>query len=664
MGKLVKLFELGKIGTMEIKNRIVLAPLGLRPLTTEPGGYPTEQFMAFYEARAKGGVGLIQLTTTILSGLYISGPFYAAGTLSILDDEHIPSAQRVVQALKTLGTKVSFSLTNHGIRISEALERRPPETHPELLPVVGPSATRHPLTGRVAQPLMKEEIHQMVEEFGQGARRGKMTGFDAIRIQGCHGYLIGQFLSKRTNKRTDEYGGSLENRCRFACDIIRRVRKEVGPDFPIIFRMNGDDYLEEGITLEEAVEQAPLFVEAGADALDISAGPRESHHWQFVTMYHPSGALVHLAAAIKRKVNVPVIAAGKIGPLLAEQILQEGSADFIHMARPLIADPDLPNKAREGSLDDIRPCIYCNQCKDRPGLIGVPGCYCAVNPAAGKEWEYALRPAERRKRVMVIGGGLAGMEAARTLAERGHDTNLYEASDRLGGQWNIISSCRADLADLTRYLAGGLEKVGGKVFLNKRVTAQMVQEAKPDAVIVAIGATPVVPDVPGVHGKNVVLAIDVLTGKANVGEEVVIIGGRLVGLDTALFLAERGKKVSVVEMRKIAWGVGSTLKLALMEKMIEHGVHLYPDSTLERVTENGVNVIWDGGDSTTRRGERYELLFLKADTVVLAVGSKSESGLAEELRGLMSGVYSIGDCVEPRDVLAAIHEGAAVGCKI
>jgi 2,4-dienoyl-CoA reductase-like NADH-dependent reductase (Old Yellow Enzyme family)/thioredoxin reductase len=661
MEQFVKLFRPGKIGKMEIKNRIVMAPLGL-PLGTDPDGYPTNDTVAFYEARARGGVGLIQITTITSPGVS-----FGHRVTNLSNDERIPSVQRLTTALKSAGTgvKLSFLIGHAGVRQSEALRRRPPETHPELDPVVSASAIPHPVNGWMPRALDEDGIFQTAREFGLAAGRGKAAGFDACQVHGGHGYLIHQFLSPRTNKRTDRYGGSVQNRCRFACDIIAQIRKEAGPDFPIIFRMNGYDFLDDGISSEEAVEQARIFAAAGVDAIDISSGPRQSIHWQFITMYQPSGPLIPYAAAIKKAVKVPVIVAGKINPVLAERALQEGSADFIHMGRPLMVDPELPNKVKEGRLEDVRPCIYCNQCTDRRKLTGDPTHYCSVNPAMGRELQIKSVPAVSPKKVMVVGGGLAGMEAARILAERGHETSLYEKSDNLGGQWNILSVHVPEVGGLVKYLARGMDRARVKVFFNQEINTRMVQDLHPDVVVVAAGASPVLPKVPGINRQNVVLATDVLTGKVDVGQEVVIIGGHLVGLGAALLLAEQGKGVSVIEMRKIGWGTGYTLRLALMEKLIKNKVRMFPDCRLESVTEHGVNILWDSSDPMIKTAaDQNEMLWLPADSVVLAVGSKSENRLAQELKGLMPEVYAIGDCVEPRDALAAIHEGSAVGRKI
>jgi NADPH-dependent 2,4-dienoyl-CoA reductase/sulfur reductase-like enzyme len=279
-----------------------------------------------------------------------------------------------------------------------------------------------------------------------------------------------------------------------------------------------------------------------------------------------------------------------------------------------------------------------------------------------RETEYLPELASKVKKVMVVGGGLAGMEAARTLAERGHKVSLYEKSDKLGGQWNILSAYRPEQLSLIKYLSLGMKKAGVKVHLNREVTSELVQVEKPDAVVTATGARPIVPDIRGINDKKVVQAHDVLSGKAKVGKEVVVVGGHLVGLDTALFLAEKGKnqRISVVEMQQMAWGASSTTKLALMENLVKWGIYLYPHCTLERVTEHGVYVVWDSGDNFDRK----EMIFLPADTVVLAVGTKCERSLAEQLSGFMTEVYNVGDSVEARDVVAAIHEGAEVGRKI
>jgi len=636
MEKLNKLFEPGMIGKLRLKNRIVLAPM---LIGYGQDFYATDEYIAFLEAVAKGGVGLIITGAARV----VREVGVLSGSLGIFDDKFIPRLREMVQTVKSYDTKIFMQVNHAGTRGSEQSA--------SFIPIA-PSAIAHPRTGVVPKKLSNEEIEHLIQAFTEAARRIKEAGFDGIEIHGAHGYLVNQFLSPRTNKRSDEYGGSLVNRARFACDIIRRIREKVGSEFPISFRICGDEYVEGGVRTNDAVKYAQLFDEAGVDVLHVSAGCGETHHRPIPNFMFESGCLEHLANNIKKVVKVPVIAVGKLGdPVIAERVLSGGEADFIALGRPLLADHELPNKAREGRLADIRPCIYCNLGCSHIKLDGKVTC--TVNPACGRGTEYQLKPAAFRKRIIVVGGGLAGMEAARTLTERGHEVFLYEKTDKLGGQWNIVSCYQPSLASLTEYLSRGLKKAGVKVILNTEVNTQFIKQIKPDAVVVATGARQIVPDIPGVGGKNVVLASDVLLGNVSVGQEVVVIGGGLVGCDTALFLAKQRKKVSVLDIVNIASNAGRTFKLALMEEFIKHGVYMYPNSQVYSITGNGVNIVYDG-----------ELLFLKADSVVIAVGSRPEDKLAKQLEGLVSEIHVIGDCAEPRNSLAAIHEGSKIGNEL
>jgi 2,4-dienoyl-CoA reductase-like NADH-dependent reductase (Old Yellow Enzyme family)/thioredoxin reductase len=661
MEKLTRLFEPGRIGKLEIKNRIISAPLGMGfNFGTKPNGFVTDKLIAYNEARAKGGVGMIQLNTSAVARPYASSLLFGPGVLGLRTAEHIPGAQKMTKAIHAHGTKISFSLGFIGAIMARMIARKPPPPeYPEFSRVITATGRRDPFTGIITHTMEIEEIEKITEAFGQAAIRGKEANFDAVWIHGGHGYLIHQFLSPRTNHRTDQYGGSRENRARFTVDLIKRVRKAVEPDFPIYIRMNGDDHLDGGITVEDAKEYAKMFVAAGVDALDISCGPFETHQWQFPNMYMPYGTLLPLAAAIKEVVSVPVIAVGRLDVFTAEIALRDGAADFAMFGRPLMADPDMPNKAMEGRFDEIRHCIFCGFCQ-AAREAGSPAS-CTVNMGMGKELEYKLEPPSRKKKVMVIGGGPAGAEAACTLAERGHEVSLYEKSDKLGGQWAILSSFLPEEGRLIKYQAHRLKKFGVKVHMNRAVTAQMVRDIKPDAVVVATGSISATLDVPGIDNRNVVQANDVLTGKVETGQKVVVVGGRGLGCDVALFLAEKGKDVSIITRSKVGRDMLHNLKQTMLEFLVKARVHMYEFTVPDSITEKGLNCWFNSGDSK----ERDDLFFfLPADTVVLAVGVSSDYALGEEITGIIPETYLIGDCSGKRTVFDAMHDGSDIGSKI
>ena len=668
MARLNRLFQPGSIGKMEVKNRIVMAGGGTGNHGLE--GEIKDHLIDYYVARAKGGAGLIITQSSI-----IMREALVPGRPSMYDDKFIPQLKKLSDAVHEHGARVAFQIVHHGKLLTQ---HRKNALNPDEIRPIAPSAIPRlrTTTGAVikadGEPVVwakdndppeeatREDIARIRDAFAEAARRIRDAGFDAVEIHGAHGYLISQFLSPLDNRRSDEYGGSTEKRARFACEVIEAIRKKVGPDFPILFRFSGSDFMEGGITTEESVRQAPLFVEAGADALHVSASQQATIHWQYPSYLFPEGVLVPQAAAIKKAVSVPVIAVGKLGnPRFAEKVLRAGKADFIALARPLMADPELPNKAREGRFDDIRYCVNCLNCFNFGPHInyilnwGIP---CTVNPAKLREREFTLEPSPLSKEVMVIGGGLAGMEAARTLAERGHSVTLYEKSTRLGGQWHIAcqqTQKREDYKKLLDYLNRGLEKTAVAIKLNTEITENLVREVKPDAVIVATGATPRRLDITGADGEHVVQAVDVILGRVSTGRRVIVVGGRHVGMEIADELADKGRQVYLVTRSSLGRGLEKNLYLGLRDRLLEKGVHIFQNAPVVEIIRGGAYIAFN-----------EDLVFLKADTVVVAAGMESENRLLQSLKGMLQEIYAIGDCVEPRDAMSAIHEGAEIGRRI
>ncbi len=662
MPELRHLFQPGSIGTMKIKNRIVMAPMVT--YSNGPEGEILDRTVHYYAERAKGGVGLIICQSSV-----IMRESRAPHRASVYDDKFIPGLKRIADALHTYDARAVFQVIHHGRLLTEY---RSMVDHPEELRPLAPSAIPRLLSvveipGSQGEPspiprnippieATKEDIKQVVHAFAEAARRIKDAGFDAVEIHGAHGYLIGQFLSPLANRRTDEYGGSPERRARFACEVIEATKERVGDDFPVLFRFSGSDFLPGGISIEESKEQAPLFIEAGADALDVSASERNSTQWLYPSFLFPQGPLVFLAAEIKKVVSVPVITVGKIiDPRFADQVVAQGKADFVALGRALLADPQWANKARGNRFEEIRSCIYCLNCYD---FISQPenrekGLWCSVNPALLREGEFPLKRARVSKNVMVVGGGPAGMEAARTLAERGHHVALFEQNGHLGGQWYIACQQpqkREDYPKLLLWLQKGLQETGVDVRLNTRVGLDIVGQEKTDAVIVATGAIPLRPNINGVDGGNVVQANEVILGKAKPGKTVTVVGGRYLGMEIADQLADDTERINLVSRRAIGRGVERNIYFALRDRLVKKGVNLYPHCPVVEIREGGLYIIFEG-----------DLLFLEAETIVLAAGFQSENMIYEGLKGHIDELYQIGDCVEPRTVMWAIREGAEIG---
>lgn len=636
------LFRPIRVGKVELKNRIVMLPMttGYNEADETVG----DCFVDYFVERAKGGVGLIIVPfAAICAGSPMQPGLY--------HDRFIPGARRLTNEVHAYGTKVAAQLiTQYHLVTNEG----PPE-------VVGPSPVLNQMMRCVPKALAVEEIHRLVEEHGKAARRAQEAGFDAVEVIVAGGYLLNRFLSPITNKRQDEYGGKLENRMRVILEIIESIRKWADRDYPITCRINVEEQMEGGHAIEDSKEVVRALEAAGVQAINVYTGWHESPV-PTVQQSIPRGAFVYLAEKVKGWVNIPVIAANRINdPVLAEKILAEEKADLIGMARALLADPELPNKVRQGRVEDIVPCIACSYCLAEVLAAyrdwGKPvSTFCTVNPRAGKEAEYVIEPAERVRRVFVVGGGPGGMEAAMTAAVKGHKVTLYERGSELGGRLLIASipPYKDEIKALMKSLIARMQKAGVEIKLNTEVGIKMVEEERPDVVILAIGATPIIPDIPGIHGANVATAEEVLTGRKEAGKEVIIIGGGMVGCETAEFLVQQGKKVTVVEMLgRIANDVVATYRPFFLSRLTKAGVRMETRAEVEEITDRGIRVSRDG-----------TVEFFGGDTVALAVGFESNKGLAEELNHKVTSLYLIGDCSEPRRIKEAIEEGFCAGMEI
>jgi 2,4-dienoyl-CoA reductase-like NADH-dependent reductase (Old Yellow Enzyme family)/thioredoxin reductase len=634
-----KLFEPISIGKLTVKNRIV--KLAAQTNTANIDGSVSEKMLYHYAEIARGGVGLLIVEGAIVDQSVVRA---TASGLVIDHDKYIPRLEELATIIKVNGARATIQIAHTG-RATQ---------FPEAGITV--AASDVPLGDRIVRPLTIDEIQHLVERFGEAALRAKKAGFDAVEIHGCHGYRIASFMSPFLNKRTDRYGGSLEKRMRFPLEVIECVRSKVGDDYPVIFRISGDEWIEGGLRLEDTKVISGRLEEAGIDAIDVSNGLGETSEYIIAPMAHPPGFAVHLAEGIKSVVRIPVIAVGRIhDPLLAESILQEGKADLIGMGRALFADPELPKKTVEGRLGDIRKCIACNECTRR--FYGNLSVRCTVNAAMGREKEFDIRSAVNVKRVLIVGGGAAGMEAVRVAALRGHKVMLYDQANELGGQIRLASvpPYRGEIKNVSEYFSNQIRKLGVKFELNKKVTLALIKEIKPDVVILATGSTPLLPEIPGINRDNVVLANDVLAGKTDVGETVVVAGGGMVGSEVAEFLAEKGKKVTIVEMlNEIASDMEVRTRKLLMSRLAKHGVKMFTGVKIDEVTEEGMSVI-------NKKRERH---VIKADTILMALGAKANNKLAEELKDRSWEFYCIGDCVEPRRIIDAIYEGSYVARQI
>ena len=646
-----KIFEPTNIGNMQLKNRIVMPPMGTN--YAEAGGAVSQRMIDYYEARARGGVGLI-IVEGSAPGLQCNISFQGSPShqASLGDDKFVPGWKKLTDAAHKYNARIAIQIM-HGTL--ENWNGKAVQVSPS--PLIVPARFMG-ILGGPPHELTVEEIAERVEWFASAARRAKEAGFDGVEVHGAHQYIVAAFLSSATNQRKDKYGGSVENKARFLVEIIQAIRQEVGPDFPVWVRFNAQEWgVENGITIEETKQMVPLAVDAGAQALHVSAYGAGSY---ITTAPIPDtpGFLVPLAEEVKKLTNVPVIAVGRLDLELGEKILEEGKADLIAIGRRLLADPDLPNKVAEGRLDEVNPCIGCMECIERLAFDERgEGVTCVVNPTLGRERAYQIKPVGRAKKVTVVGGGPAGMQAAVVAAQRGHKVTLFEKDARLGGQLNIaaLPPFKGDIFPWIKYLVNQVEKAGVAVKLNTDATAEIVTKRNPDAVVIATGSTPTMPDTPGIDKSNVITVQDVLSGKAKAGQNVVIIGGGMVGCETGHYLAEQGKTVTIIEiLKRMASDMLFMTRRRLMDGLRSKKVTLLTSATCEEIKEDSVQV-------TTAEGKKETI---PADTVIIAVGYKANDRLYKALEGKVPEIYCVGNSAEPRRILEATSEGYQAGLAL
>ncbi len=692
----------GRIGGLVLRNRILMAPMGSN--LSETDGRCGERIQAYYEARARGGAGAV-----IVGVAAIAWPEGNCNPnqVGISNDDFLPGLEALAGRVKQHGCRAIIQLQHAGkVAVRDMAAGRPmlvpsvpkhtPDDMMEALTEQEMAAFVKSLAGAKIEYKVADadDIAWLVERFADAAHRAQRAGFDGVELHSGHGYILAEFLSPYTNQREDDYGGSLENRARLLCEVLRGVRERVGDDFPVWLRLDAHEYRQEpGITLQDAVQTAQLAEAAGANAIHVSAYANSSSGIGFTEapLVHEPGAYLGFARTIKQAINIPVIAVGRVEPEVAEQVVGRGEADFISMARKLLADPELPNKLAADQPASVRPCIYCYTCVSRIFLND--HVMCAVNAQTGYETETVIEPAAESRRVLVVGGGPAGMEAARVAALRGHSTILCEASGRLGGTAFFSGIPYPPNEKLVDYLVGQVQSLPVEVRLNAPVTERLVAEIRPDAVVVATGALRPAPPLAGAELSHVYSGDELrelMTGAGDtgvarklsllqrlmmgagkllgitrsgalirrfshwwmpLGRRVVIAGGGLVGVELAEFLVERGRQVTVVEEGShFGAELAVVRRWRVLHGLREHAVELRNNQRLLAIEPGIVRIAGEQGEES-----------LMADSVILAAGATGNPDLAERLESLGLEVHIAGDCAGVGYLHGAMHDGHRVG---
>ncbi|MFO7645380.1 MAG: FAD-dependent oxidoreductase [Desulfosarcina sp.] len=636
------LFSPIQIGSMTAKNRLLMSAMSIN-FGVDENGWVTDQLSAYLAARAEGGAGMILVGG---GGVHPTG-LELPGLPALWDDGCIPALRKMVTTVKRYDTCFGVQLM-HGGRQSYHDHKVAPS------PIPAPAVVKG-----IPTALTVEAIAELVAAFGDAARRCRDAGFDFVEVHGAHGYLINQFLALNSNRRDDQYGGSFENRIRFFLELLADIKAKVGSDFPVGLRINGEDYIEGGWTLTDALRLAPILESKGADYLHVSAGVYGSSQLTIPSMYVAHGCFVDLAEAVKQVVTIPVVGVGRIkSPEMADRILKEGRADVVAMGRALIADPMLPVKAQAGQLSTIRPCIGCCLGCIHAVLALEPGA-CVVNPDVGRE--YLLQRDETAplsKQVLVVGAGPAGLAAARMAANRGHHVSVIEEKGSVGGLLRLAARPpgRGEIMEIIDFLTSEAERLGVCLRLNTRLDAALLDELNPDVVILASGSQPEMPIIKGLFttGMDLCTVTEVLEGKIT-GDRVIILGGGQAGLVTADFLAEKGREVAVLNRKRhFAEEMSSNDRFYLRERLKSERVHLFKQVSVKTFTDTGV-VFTTAGTPRTLEG---------FDTVVVAEALTSVRDAKQMLDRRKYEVYLIGDAKTPRNLMLAQSEAEEIARSI
>ncbi len=628
------------IGKLTLRNRMCSAPMGFPDLTED--GCLTEGAIAFYELRAKGGAAVVTISEACVD--YINGKSHGR-LINLCNPGVLAGLTNAARAIKRHGALASIEL-NHAGMLSDfdvmLSERRAGEDCR-----YGPVDTVLP-DGTVVKAMDKARIDEAIDKFAKGAALVKRAGFDMLMLHAGHGWLIHQFLSKDTNKRTDEYGGELENRARLAIEIIDAVRAAVGRDFPIEVRFSAMELAEGGVTLADAIEFAKL-IEDKVDILHVSAGGEPDFGITHPPMFSEPGCNVKYAAEIKKHVHIPVATVGALNePAHMEEIIASGQADIVCMARALLADHELPRKVEENRTDEILRCLRCFMCHAERMLTQTR--VCAINPVIGREYETRfVPPAECRKKVLIAGGGPGGMQCAVTAAKRGHEVILCEKTDRLGGMLRCEETVpfKAAFPKYIETMSRRMAVAGVDVRMDTEVTPELVADISPDVLIVAIGAGAVVPNIAGIDSNNVIFAADYAADTKTIGNRVAVLGGGLAGCEFALHYAEAGHDVTVIEMGDTVAAEGNPRHRPILLKKLEAEVAVRTGLRGREITEHGIMCV-DKNDNE---------VFIEADTIVVAVGMKADHSRTDALRGTAPQVQVIGDCLKPGLIRDAVFRG-------